>query len=169
MSLVFGYNLLQPDSLEHYTRRALEVYPNCVTPCLNAAFWLSYKYNQQDRARPFLEQASRIDSNAAEVLQGWAVFSFGDKNFAEAEQQLKKAIALDPMYTSAFNNLAYMYNITSRYSEAEPVLKKAIALDSTKATAWNNLGFLYSITHRYAEAEPVLKKAIELDSTLKDT
>ncbi len=166
MSQVFGYNFGQPDSLEHYARRAMEVYPNWITPCADAAFWLSFQYKQQDRARPFLEQASRIDSSSAEVLHKWAVFNFGEKNYAEAEQQLKKAIALDSSNLNFWCNLGYLYNLTRRYAEMEPVLKKAIALDSTYAPVYNNLGSSYFMTGRYAEAELVLKKAIVLDSTI---
>ncbi|MCF8243535.1 MAG: tetratricopeptide repeat protein [Saprospiraceae bacterium] len=165
MSGVFGWNLLQPDSLEHYARLALEVHPNWTTPCTDAAFWLSYKYGQQDRARPFLELASRIDSCSVDVRNAWAVFNFGKKNFREAERQLKKAIALDSTLAALLNNLGYIYTHTRRYAEAEPVLKKAIALDSTNANAWNILGVIYLYTRRYAEGEPVLKKAVSLDST----
>ncbi|MBK8566587.1 MAG: tetratricopeptide repeat protein [Saprospiraceae bacterium] len=165
MSQVFGLNFLKPDSLEHYTRRAMEVYPNWTQPCTDAAFWLSYKYKQQDRARPFLEQAIRIDSNSAEVLNHLAVYNLGEKNYADAERQFKKAIALDSMFFTAWNNLGVVFYRTRRSVEAEPVLKKAIALDSTYVGAWNNLGYLYNQMSRYAEAELALKKAIALDST----
>ncbi|MFN0013808.1 MAG: caspase domain-containing protein, partial [Saprospiraceae bacterium] len=61
MSRVFGYNFLQPDSLEYYTWRAVEVHPNWTTPYTDAAYWLFFRYRQQDRAKPFLDRASRID------------------------------------------------------------------------------------------------------------
>ncbi|MFN0015226.1 MAG: hypothetical protein ACKVU2_11825, partial [Saprospiraceae bacterium] len=105
MSRVYGYNFLQPDSLEHYARWATEIYPNWITPHLDVAFILSYKYKLQYQAKPFLEQANRIDSNSSEVLHTWAVFNFGQNNFAEAEPLLKKAIALDSTNTYIWNNL----------------------------------------------------------------
>ncbi len=165
MSVVYGYNFRQPDSLEHYAKRAMEVYPNWITPCKEAAFWLSFRYKQQDRARPFLEHAIRIDSNSAEVLYLWAVFNFGEKNYDEAERQLKKAIALDSTDATLWGNLGYLYNRIGRFAESEPVLQKAIALDSTNCQVWTNLGTCYFSTSRLAEAELALKKAIALDST----
>ncbi|MFN0175857.1 MAG: tetratricopeptide repeat protein [Saprospiraceae bacterium] len=166
MSEVFGYNLLQPDSLEHYARLASEMYPNWIRPCTQAAWLLFSKYEQFDRAKPFMEQARCIDSNAVEVLHTWAVFDYGQKRFAEAEWHFKKVIALDSTIDNIWNNLGLFYSMTGRFAEAEPILKKAIALDSTLAHPRNNLGTLYIQTRRFAEAEPVLKKAIALDSTL---
>ncbi|MBK7305033.1 MAG: tetratricopeptide repeat protein [Saprospiraceae bacterium] len=164
MSWVFWNNILQPDSLEHYAWKAMALHTNWTTPALEAAMILSNKFHLQDRARPFLVQASRIDSNSAVVLNGWANFNFGEKNFEEAEQQLKKAISKDSTFASPWHNLGYMYNITQRYAEAEMCIKKAIELGSTSATTWHNLGYLYSETGRYEEAEQYYKKAIELDS-----
>jgi len=166
MSQVFGYNFRQPDSLEHYTRQAMELHPNWTVPCLDAAFCLSTIYKQQDRARPFLEQASRIDSSSAGVVKAWAAFNLYEKNYAEGERQFKKAIALDSTDATTWNNLGWSYLLTRRYAEAEQVLRKAIALDSTIAPSWGSLGSLYTQTRRYAEAEQVLRKAIALDSTI---
>jgi Flp pilus assembly protein TadD/uncharacterized caspase-like protein len=165
MSQVFGYNFLQPDSLEHYARRAMEVYPNWNRPCLEAAFWLSHIYKQPVRARPFLEQASRIDSNSLEVLLIYAVFNHGIKNYTEAEQQFKKVIALDPTDKNSWNNLGYLYNETRRYPEAELNFKKAIAIDSTYCPAWNNLGLVYLNTRRYPDSELAYKISVAIDST----
>ncbi|MBP6184462.1 MAG: tetratricopeptide repeat protein [Saprospiraceae bacterium] len=165
MSQVFGFNFLQPDSLEHYARRAMEVYPNWNRPCLDAAFWLSHKYKQHNRAKPFLEMASRIDSNSLEFQLVWAVFNHGIKNYTEAEQQFKKVIELDSTDKDSWNNLGYLYNEIRRYPEAELNFKKAIALDSTYCTAWNNLGLLYLNTRRYPDSELAFKKSVALDST----
>ena len=164
ISQVFGFNFLQLDSMEHYARRAIQIYPNWVKPFTAAAYRLS-NLKQFDRAMPFLAQASRIDSNSTDVLNAWGVFNVGKKNLAEGEKQFKKAIAMDSTNISAWNNLGSLYFNTRRYAEAKPVLKKAIAMDSTNVVVWNNLGVLYLYTGRYAEAEPVFKKAIAMDST----
>ncbi len=164
MSRVFGWNLQQPDSVEHYALLASEMNPNWVLPYTSTAFLLSSKFNKQDKARQFMEKASHIDSNSAVVLNQWAGINMSKKNFAEAERQFKKAIALDSAYATFWNNLGHLYNQTRRFADAELVLKKAIELDSTFATFWNNLGYLYNQIRRFADAEQVLKKAIELDS-----
>ncbi len=163
MSSVFGWNLLQPDSLEHHARLAMEIYPNWVLPCTDVAFYFSYKLKRQDRARLFLEQASRKDSNSALVLHAWAVFNYGEKNYLEAERQIKEAILLDSTLGAFWNDLGLMYSETSRYTEAEPVIKKSVALDSTFSYPRKHLGMVYFKTKRPEEARHHFLKAIALN------
>jgi tetratricopeptide (TPR) repeat protein/uncharacterized caspase-like protein len=166
MSWVHGFNLLQPDSLEYFVRRAMELHPNWLQPCIDAAFVLTFKYGYFDRAQPFLEAAIRIDSTSSEVWNKWAVFNFSQKKFEVAEQQLRKAIFLDSSNTSAWNNLGYLYIQMKRHDDAIDPLKKALEIDSTKATPWINLGEVYIQSGNYGEAEKALGKALALDSSL---
>jgi tetratricopeptide (TPR) repeat protein len=165
MSQVFGYNLRQPDSLEHYTRLAMELLPNWIGPCISAAYLLSTKYNQQDRARFFLDQAYLIDSNSTVLLYVLALHNIGEKNYAEAEQLMKKAISLDSTNAETWDHLGSFYIQARRYTEAEAAFKKAITQDSTYFFAWMNLSTLYFNARRHTEAKPILEKAIVLDST----
>ena len=41
----------------------------------------------------------------------------GEKHFSEAEQMLRKAIALEPSY-AAYANLGYLYNQERKYAES---------------------------------------------------
>ncbi|MEQ1744942.1 MAG: tetratricopeptide repeat protein [Saprospiraceae bacterium] len=166
MSRVFGWNLLQPDSVEHYAWKALEAHPNWIPPCTHAAYLLSLKFNRQDRAKVFLQRAVGIDSSSAEIWHSWAILDLSQNNYADAEVHFKKSIALDSTDAIAWTNLGYLYNRTRRYAEAEPALKQAVVLDSTYAVSWNNLGQMYNRTRRYAEAEHALKQAVALDSAL---
>ncbi|MBK9017574.1 MAG: hypothetical protein IPM82_27975 [Saprospiraceae bacterium] len=60
ISLVYGYSLRQPDSLEYYARRAMGIHPNWIQPCTWAAMTLTEPwFNLYDRARPFLERATK--------------------------------------------------------------------------------------------------------------
>ncbi|MFN0034285.1 MAG: tetratricopeptide repeat protein [Saprospiraceae bacterium] len=165
MSSVFAYNLLQPDSAEQYARRAIELHPSWVLPRIDMVHLFSDKYRQFDRAKPYLEQASRLDSNSALVCVYWGVY-FGHQNkYAEAEPQYKKAIQLDSTYVTAYNNLGLVYYNTRRNAEAEQQFKKAIELDSTAEFVYSNLGLIYYDTRRYVEAEHQFKTAIQIDST----
>ena len=165
MSRVFGTNILQADSLEYYTSLANEVHPNWIMPNADAAWLLSYKINQPDRAKPYLEQASRIDSNDVGVLNSQAAYFYSIKRFSETERLYKKAIALDSANAVILNNLGVLYLDARRYDEAVPVLKKAIALDTTTTISWSNLGNVYTSARRFAEAELVLLKSVEVDSS----
>ncbi len=166
MSMVFGYNMLQPDSMEYYTQLAMDQSPSWVIPATSAAYILSEKYSEFDRSKYYLEKASQIDSNSVIVLNYWGIYYHSIHRYDEAEKYYRKAIQLDSTFTFPYNNLGLTYRVTGRYAEAEGQYKKAIQLDSTDTGSYNNLGFLYQSTKRYAEAEGQYKKAIQLDSTL---
>ncbi|MGB4970975.1 MAG: tetratricopeptide repeat protein, partial [Saprospiraceae bacterium] len=164
MSKVFGFNLLQSDSLEYYARLAIEIYPHWVKPCAEAVYILCYKFHQLDRAKLLLQQLNGLDTNSSEVLQIWAYVNYQLQLFSEAEKQLLKAISLDSTNGVLWGNLGHLYNQTLRNLEAETALTHAIYLDSTNTVYWNNLGSSYIRRKKYKEAELVLKKAIYLDS-----
>mgnify|MGYP002397552552 CR=1 FL=1 len=164
ISNVFGYNFLQIDSMEYYTKIAQDLYPNWTYPCVNTAFLLSFKFNQRDRAKYYLEYANRIDSNSVNVIQSWAVFLFGQNDFDAAQKLLLKAIDIDSTNATVWNNLGYCFLLISEYSKAIEALEKAISLDSTLIDAWGNLGSCYNETQRIQEAEEVFYKALAIDS-----
>ncbi len=166
MSNVYGYNLLQPDSAEVYAKKAIKLHPSWLMPYLNLTFLFSYKYRLFDRAKPYLEQAMRIDSTSSHVANVYGIYHTRKQDYDEAEKYLKKAIQLDSTNVHAYNNLGLNYTFAHRYDEAEKYLKKAIQLDSTYTHAYANLGFVYSVSRRFDKAEKYLKKALQLDSTL---
>ena len=168
MSRVYGYNLIQLDSAEVYAQKAIELNPTWVLPPADLAFMLIEKYKQFDRAKLWLEQAMRLDSNSTVLRNSWGLFFLGKKEYLKAEQQFKKAIQLDSFNVRVNNNLGKVYHKTRRYDEAEQQFKKAIQLDSTLAVVYSNLGNVYLATRRYTEAEQQFKKAIQLDSTYVD-
>ena len=161
---VYGYNLLQPDSAAVYGQKAMELYPSWVEPYASLGFLYLNKYKQFDRAKTYLEQISRIDSNSIMASNYWGVFYAIQKKYDKAEKHYKKAIQLDSTFTRAYNNLGLLYYTTSRYDEAEKYFDKAIQLDSTDASFYSNLGNIYVETNRIKEAEKFYKKAILLDS-----
>ena len=167
MIYVYGYNLLQPDSAEVYAQKAIKLHPFWLKPYLKLTFLLSDKYQQFDRAKPYLEQAMQIDSTSVYVLNNMGHFHMSEKEYGEAEKYFKKAIQLDSTFDVPYHNLGTTCYYTRRYGEAEKYFKKAIQLDSTGSFAYNNLGVIYKDSRRYGEAEKYLKKAIQLDSTTR--
>jgi tetratricopeptide (TPR) repeat protein/uncharacterized caspase-like protein len=164
MSLVFGWNLNQPDSLEHYVQLANKIHPNWDLPNIDAAFILSFKYGRHDRAKHFLKEAERIDSSSAALWSTKAVIHFGEEEFDQAEDCLKKALARDSLDASIWNNLGYLLNKTGRHAEAKPIFEKALEIDSSQVNVWLNLGISYSLGGRYQEAIRANSMAIQLDS-----
>ncbi|MFN8331290.1 MAG: tetratricopeptide repeat protein [Saprospiraceae bacterium] len=166
MSHVFAFSFQQIDSLEYYTRKAIDLQPGWILPCVNTAFLLSFNYSMFNQAKYYLELANKIDSNNVEVVHMWAINNMKQKKYTEAERLFFKAIRLDSTEAGKWLNLGFLYTEMSRFNEAEAALKKAISIDSTRPGSWHNLGFLYNSMRRYEEAEYALKRSIALDSTL---
>ena len=81
---------------------------------------------------------SRVYLNLAAVY-----IDTGDaKYFADAEQALKRSIALSPTYP-AYANLGYLYALESKNSEAAAALEKALQINDKDFLVWGNLMLAY--------------------------
>jgi len=81
----------------------------------------------------------------------------------EAEESLKKAIALNPRNDQAYVELGKLSVDLIKSSQAEESLNKAIALNPHNDRAYFELGRNYIYGARIKEAEESLKKAIALN------
>jgi tetratricopeptide (TPR) repeat protein len=90
-----------------------------------------------------------------------ALDKLGDR--AAEQQELEKAIQLDPDLAAAHNQLGVLALQANRTSEAEREFKKAIAGDPGYAEAQNNLGVLYSREGQDQEAATLYQQAIDSD------
>jgi len=165
MSQVYASLIPRPDSLEYYTRKALELIPNWTFACCDAAFNISNKFKMFDRAESYLNQASMLDSASLLLKNAWGSIYSITHRYREAEMIFNKVVQYDSTYLYAFYNLGIMYSEVHNFEKAEAAFKKVIQLDSTLALPWNNLGKVFADTRRFDSAETVFKKAIQLDST----
>jgi len=165
MSMVYGYNFLQPDSAEVYVNKSNELQNYWVMPYVGLSKLLLRKSNLIDKAKLYLDKAVQIDSNLTEVCNLRGIYHYIRNEYSMAEKYLLRAIELDSTYSNPYGNLGNVYISTGRYTEAEKIYHRAIALDSTSPFVFNNLGSLYNDTRRFSEANKYLLAAIELDST----
>jgi tetratricopeptide (TPR) repeat protein len=86
------------------------------------------------------------------------------KRYEEAIVSYERAIALNPEYATAYNNLGITYKDQKRYEEAIVSYERAIALDSNLKQAFANRGESYRLVKRYEEALKDFDRAIELDN-----
>jgi hypothetical protein len=87
----------------------------------------------------------------------------GKRDFPQAMERLNKAIAIDPSYAMAYNNLGVVYaRMGDRARELE-ALEKAISLNDHFALAYVNLGRLQIATAHFPSAETALNKASACD------
>ncbi len=86
----------------------------------------------------------------------------GDK--AKASVELEKAIALDPQFFEAANNLGVMYLTTGRLSEAYEMFQRATTIDSSDPLAEANLAYVLLAMNRFPEAEQAARASVRGDA-----
>ena len=89
-----------------------------------------------------------------------------DKQYADAEVQYRKVLAIDPNNAGALNDLGYMLADRGvRLPEALTMIQKAVDLDPQNGAYLDSLGWVYFRMGQYALAEENLHKAIERVAT----
>lgn len=119
---------------------------------LRPDYWDGYNYfgnfladhQRQDEAIAQFKKAIQLTpDNAALYLNLAAVYiDKGDADFPDAEQALRKSIALQPSYP-AYTNLAYLYIQEKKYKDAAEIGEKALQLSDKDYLAWGNLALAY--------------------------
>jgi len=84
-------------------------------------------------------------------------------DWKKAKEHLDKALALEPGYATAYNNLAVLYAKTDDMTDEEQALKKAISLDDHFAPALLNYGKLSLREKNFPQAETLLQKEVSVD------
>ena len=86
------------------------------------------------------------------------------KRGEEAITKYRDAVALDPLYFEAWNNLALELQAVGKMDEAEQVFRRLVQSNPEHVLAFTNLAALLSGQKRYAEAEAVARQAMKLHS-----
>ena len=84
---------------------------------------------------------------------------------ADAEEQFRSAIHLDPSFAEAFVNLGIVLHQQDRVAEAADAYRRAIALAPREPRAHHNLGVALDELGRSSEAEVHFRQAVAVDST----
>lgn len=87
---------------------------------------------------------------------------------AEAAEQYRMAVQIEPEMVSAWNNLGVAEAGLGRLSEAESAYRRAIKMSPQYALAHYNLGRVHDALGSYDAAIEEYQKAIELDPGLLD-
>jgi serine/threonine-protein kinase len=108
--------------------------------------------------------------NAALYLNLGAAYSdMGEKHFAEAEQMLRKSIALEPSYP-AYANLGYLYNEEQKYAAAAAATEKALQLNDKEYVVWGNLAIAYEgLKDKEQAGKAWDREAVVLEEVVRDT
>jgi type IV pilus assembly protein PilF len=109
-----------------------------------------------------LNQIRELDSSIPRVYYLYSLAYLNKKELALAEDAARRAVKLDPRYTSAKNALGKVLLDRGNLQEAEPLLKEAASdiLYRESVLPKINLGILYFKKMDYANSEKWLNAAI---------
>lgn len=115
-------------------------------------------------ARTAANRALELDPTLAEPHAALGlVESQADWNFAQAEQEFQKAIALVPDYAPAHHWRGQNLTILERFPEAEQELRRAQILDPTSLMITDGLAENYFYWRRYDEAAEQARAMLALE------
>ncbi len=89
-------------------------------------------------------------------------------NIQKAISSYEKAIAINPKYADAYNNLGSIFSDLFEYDAAQNTLNEAIKLKPEFAYAHNNLGLVYQDLNRFTEAIECFNKSINIDKNFAE-
>ncbi len=82
---------------------------------------------------------------------------------AEARKAYQTALAIDPHYPAALNNLAAVYHAERNYKQAEHLYKRALKYQPNSAVTYSNLGTSYFADGKEKKGTKAYQTAFRLD------
>jgi len=117
------------------------------------------------KARHAADEAMRLQSGLAEACTSSGAVGFWlDWNWRRAEQDLRRAISLNPSYASAHRFLAHVLSNLGRHSEALAVMANALRLDPLSPALRAVSGQLAFQARQFEHAEEQARHALALHS-----
>ena len=131
---------------------------------LNQIDWVFAPKDSVPKARQAIENALRTDPSLAEAhtMRAMLLLQY-DWDWAQAEQEFRKALELDPNYALGRSFLAWHLAAMGRFDEAIAEDKRALDLDPLSSAVNADLGWDLYLARRYDEAIEQLRKAVDLE------
>jgi Flp pilus assembly protein TadD len=125
---------------------------------------------EYDLAIAALKKSLSLKPDNVDALSLLGVILLDRNEIAEAENLLRRAIALNENYFNPFNDLGRLLVKTHRYEEAIPILQRATSLSPDNAEVHYQLLLSYSRLKRKADADreyAIHKRLTEKNQTTK--
>ncbi len=115
-----------------------------------------------DKAEKQFLEAVRIAPSSYQAHMGLGIVYEALKNFEKAKEHYRKALSLNPKFTPASNNLAYLYAETNeKIDEALNLAQAAKERAPADPYISDTLGWIYYKKNIHTRAIPYLKEAVE--------
>jgi len=122
---------------------------------------------RRDWARPELEKLAAANPRDPRHIYWLARLDYDDQKFAAAVENLRKAIAIQPDFMKAHDNLALCQEALGQYDEAERTWQEANRLNRAQrpSSAWPplNFGIMLLKLGKLEAAEVHLREALQYD------
>ena len=114
-------------------------------------------------ARDILQKALAIDSQHGRAFAALSDLEIHDTwDFAAADQNMQRALALDPGDTYILEQVAHVYDLFGRADEAVDTLRQIVVLDPVSPQAHIRLGNMYYKANRFEEAADSIRLGMSL-------
>lgn len=121
-----------------------------------------------EKAKAAAKDALAIDPNSFEALTSIGAVNLRyDWNFIEAEQNLKRAIELNPDYAPAHFWYSYLHAALKHFDEAIKESKIAKTLDPLSPNSELNVGRMHNFARRYDGALSIYNKLLATEPNYK--
>ena len=156
------------DSVEHYTRLAMERFPDRPEFVLRRGTYCLMNERYKEAERAFRDALRHIDSDS---LRGATLTLIGDAQYQDnrpraAFRSYEKALALLPNDAGLLNNYAYFLSEEGRELErALEMAERAITISRNNSTYLDTYAWILYKLERYTEAKRYMRQAVTLDPT----
>jgi len=133
------------------------------TTALVAIYALRPSLESYAAARRALAMASEQQGATADAELVAGMIAYGERNFAECDAALRRAIALDPNHVQALCWQGLTWSTLDRFDEAERSLRRAREVDVLAAYPYGMTGVSFVMRGRFAEAERYLEQAFAFE------
>jgi tetratricopeptide (TPR) repeat protein len=165
----------QPDA-EQFLRAATDLKPTSHVAEGQYRAWLSLaetiEKSKPEEALDAYWHAAALQPKEAEPHLAAGLLLEGENNYAQAEQEYKQVLALDPRSTDAVMGLANIYMRGRRFPEAEQYLRKLLVVNADSAALHTQLGRVLAAEGKtdaaIAELQAGLKLAPSDDAAQRD-
>ncbi len=137
-----------------------------VAECYNMmGFWgVAAPQEASPKARTAATKTLEIDENLAEghAARGWVQFAY-ERNWAAGERELRRAIELNPGYTTAHQWYSHLLVYQGRHAEAFARVQRTLELDPLSLVMNSSGAVIYLLARQYDEAIQRTDRTLELD------
>lgn len=163
---VEGYWLNRPDSVDHYSKIALERFPHNIE-LLRLRSSIAYGNKQEDVAIDYLDEAlkyAKNDTVRSELLGSIGDIEHSRGNMKKCYKAYDRALRLWGDNSSVLNNYSYFLSLEERdLEQALEMASRANELEQNNATYLDTKAWVLYKLGRYAEAKKIMQQALSLN------